>query len=310
MSSARVLRRLAVLRKETVVERVSLSPQSQYAERVLCDESLLASHEEHVSACEAIQSVLLASAAAVDFRLVSSLDRDTIDWCDAVLSLGGDGTFLRASHAIPTAQTPIFGVNSSPSTSVGFFAAADQTNFGDVFDSFITGSTPLQSLTRMSVVLNSVPMCSTVLNDVLFGPASPAETARYDIMFGTQTQTQKSSGVWVSTASGSTGAMAAAGGVVQPLCDQELQFQCRELFHLAIPESEVPLSGGVFRSKSGQDELRITSRNQHAKIFIDGTFASFDVQFGDILSFRAADHKLSFVAGPRIKQLRQQLSAR
>ena len=44
---------------------------------------------------------------------------------DLVITVGGDGTFLEASHHIK-ANTPILGVNSDPQRSVGFFVPAMQ----------------------------------------------------------------------------------------------------------------------------------------------------------------------------------------
>lgn len=49
---------------------------------------------------------------------------------DLVISVGGDGTFLEASHAVPTG-IPMLGVNSDPERSTGFFSATDGAGVAD-----------------------------------------------------------------------------------------------------------------------------------------------------------------------------------
>jgi NAD+ kinase len=45
-----------------------------------------------------------------------------VDGAELVVTVGGDGTLLAASHRLAT--TPILGVNSAPSHSIGFFCGA------------------------------------------------------------------------------------------------------------------------------------------------------------------------------------------
>src|SRR3989338_10313704 len=47
---------------------------------------------------------------------------------ELVIAVGGDGTFLRASHFIFD-KTPILGVNSDPKCKEGFFMAATRKDF-------------------------------------------------------------------------------------------------------------------------------------------------------------------------------------
>jgi NAD kinase len=47
-----------------------------------------------------------------------------VEWADLVVSVGGDGTFIRASHSVQEqSRTALLGVNSSPSSSFGFYSA-------------------------------------------------------------------------------------------------------------------------------------------------------------------------------------------
>lgn len=43
-----------------------------------------------------------------------------IEWCDALIPVGGDGTFLNAARHILNRDKPVIGFNSHPSRSEGF----------------------------------------------------------------------------------------------------------------------------------------------------------------------------------------------
>lgn len=42
-----------------------------------------------------------------------------VEWCDAVVPVGGDGTFLLAANKVNTVNKPVIGLNSDPCRSEG-----------------------------------------------------------------------------------------------------------------------------------------------------------------------------------------------
>ena len=54
-----------------------------------------------------------------------------------VVVIGGDGTFLRASHF--NKETPMFGINPTPSTKEGFFMQADKNDFQNKLNKVLEG---------------------------------------------------------------------------------------------------------------------------------------------------------------------------
>ena len=60
-------------------------------------------------------------AAGLDTRIVSrnEFSRDLVSSVDAVVTTGGDGTFLLAAAAVGSAETPVIGFNSDPIRSSG-----------------------------------------------------------------------------------------------------------------------------------------------------------------------------------------------
>src|SRR5574341_1094023 len=67
-----------------------------------------------------------------------SLKKSDFKKQDMVITLGGDGTFLRASHFIFD-KTPVFGINLDPKNKEGFFAVADKKNFKEKFHQVLAG---------------------------------------------------------------------------------------------------------------------------------------------------------------------------
>ena len=107
-----------------------------------------------------------------------------------------------------------------------------------------------------------------------------------------------SSGMWVCTATGSTAAMAAAGGQPMPdLADTSLQYYIREHMRESFPTTsaststtttepiarEYPGSNGVLDNDMIQDgqKLHIRWNSQTGRIFIDGSHLTHHLELGD-----------------------------
>ena len=97
---------------------------------------------------------------------------------DLVITIGGDGTLLAASHQIGDG-IPLLGINSAPDHSIGFFCGGKKGNVLSTLRRAIDGTLPRSELTRMRVDLNGKTLHARVLNEALFCHASPAATSRY-----------------------------------------------------------------------------------------------------------------------------------
>lgn len=297
-------------------------------DRLLTDAKALASALEHKESVSYVHSVL--DSFPVEYRVVKDVCEQDINGADLVLTVGGDGTFIYAANKFGEMDTtPIMGVNSAPSTSFGFFSAATKETFENRFRHVFqeltqtklppsvaavsageqqqrqqqlaqnddAPSTCFRDLWRMQILINGEKHLPLVLNDVLIAHRHPAATARYDIHNNGLSQSQGSSGIWVATSAGSTGAIHSAGMPVQPLSEPRLQFCVRELFKLFIPP---PFIDRGFCA----DDFAVTCRMTEVSLFLDGDYQDKTLDFGDILQFRPTTHAMQWVAfddDPRAK---------
>ncbi len=260
-------------------------------------------HEEHMQTLEAVTAALRGHG--VRLRIVDTLRRRDARWANLIVTVGGDGTFLRASHCVESPSgddgTPMLGVNSAPGTSVGFFCAANRNNFADVFDRLRAGEVRSAGLWRMQISINDKPLRDLALNDVLVAHSVPAATTRYTLCAGRSRQRQMSSGVWVATAAGSTGAIRSAGGTILPLADRRLQYRVRELFPLSVRD-EVPMVRGLV-----SDGLEFESQIPKGVLYIDGNNRRVFFGTGDRVRFESSARPLPWVAADDVAARRDEV---
>jgi NAD+ kinase len=202
-----------------------------------------------------------------------------------VMTVGGDGTLLAVSHNL--GEVPILGVNSSPNHSVGFFCAAQAKNLEAMVSRALEGTLPSVKLARMQVSVGDRVCSRRVLNEALFCHAIPAATSRYIVEHHGLSEEQRSSGVWVGTAAGSTGAIRSAGGKVLPFSSRKLQLVTREPY---TAFEEAYSLGKVIIAP--EEEIRIRSKMQDARLFLDGPFAQERVRLGDVVTFSQSSEPL------------------
>ncbi len=101
-----------------------------------------------------------------------------------------------------------------------------------------------------------------------------------------------SSGMWVCTSTGSTAAMAAAGGKVMDLNSNALQYLIREHMVEADSGDEVRKMGhGMVQ---GDEQLHVRWNSHRGTIFIDGAHLVHDLVLGDeiLINSKAAPLQL------------------
>jgi NAD+ kinase len=245
---------------------------------------VLRAHQDHLRSIEQAKKALKKLGARALFRYQRMPPAG--ESFDLVIALGGDGTLLRASH-LAGPDTPLVGVNTAPGASIGHFCAGTKRDLSDVIGMALAGKLKQARLSRMRVELDGEIVSSRVLNEALFCHRYPSVTSRYVLGVGRRREEQKSSGVWVGPAAGSTAAQRSAGGCTFPISSRRLQFVVREPFEAG--EKRLRMRRGFLGP--GQ-RLLIRSRMRAGRVYLDGPRLVRVVGFGSDLQMSLSDEPL------------------
>lgn len=212
----------------------------------------------------------------------------------AVITVGGDGTILEASHHIFSQDVLLIGVRSS-FASVGRLCHCGAKELAEMVQNLAEDKLESLSVRRLQAKFQFVQtggsiLSEPVLNEFLFANSSPAATTRYKISIDGKVEDQKSSGVWVATACGSTAVINAAGGQRVDLSQRKLQFLVRELFQDFPPKPPKKILHGFY--DPDKTSLVIENKNESAMCALDGPHGIVQLSFGD---------KIEFIKGPSLK---------
>lgn len=287
--------KVAIVVKRTTYRRFVVEEHDPLMARLLRRKdptvrSLRPSNEAHETTIREVDEALARLGATVVFR---GGPRARIPHrVDLVVTVGGDGTLLAASHQLGDG-IPIVGINSAPESSIGFFCGGKQGRVFRTLARALDGSLEATELTRMRVDLNGRCLHARVLNEALFCHASPAATSRYILRVtrrggAIREEDQRSSGMWIGPAAGSTAAQRSAGGKILPLDSKRIQYVVREPYTPA---------GGRLRHPLGLLEpdglLTIRSKMREAKVFLDGHRIVHHVTIGDVLEMSRSTERLT-----------------
>jgi len=277
--------KVLVIYKKTTLQRYQSGKRVQ--ELIEADDrtvrAMTAAHEEHMRSLGRARETLAALGAQASFRhrYLSSGDR----W-DLVVTLGGDGTLLWASHMIGR-DIPMVAINSAPGSSVGYFCAGGGETLDETLQAALEGGLKGTRLSRMQVQVGGQIVSTRVLNDILFCHECPAATSRYLIQHGEHEEEQISSGIWIGPAAGSTAAQRSAGGKVLPIGSKRIQYVVREPY--LAPGRSYALGRGLV--EPGED-LRIASKMREGTIYVDGHHRTHRVDIGVELRVQRSSESL------------------
>jgi NAD+ kinase len=247
---------------------------------------LKVAHDDHYATLANLHQALIANKLAWD-QVSRDFPRPWSKAYDLVLTVGGDGTLLAATHQM-AAGGLVAGIRSSLS-SVGFLCCASPAEVTDLVRAIADGKIKAAAAHRVKAQITRSDgggsfETEPVLNDFLYANASPAATTRYQVELNGVFETHRSSGLWVATATGSTAAILAAGGDRRPAGEALFQYRFRELYKLglAVPEIE----GGLF--DPDRELLEIENRCPNAILATDGQHGCIELGYGDMVRFLRA----------------------
>ena len=184
---------------------------------------------------------------------------------DLILSIGGDGTILRAAQAVLPGLTPITGINLGK---LGFMTELSVGEAVEKLPALLAGEGWIDERALLGAELspqhgeNETPRMFYALNDVVVARGAIARVVYVEASIdGEPLTTYKADGVIVATATGSTGySLAAGGSILHPQANEFLLLPI--LPHLSSVYTMVLPATSVVK-------LRVTTAHE-ATLSIDG----------------------------------------
>lgn len=188
-------------------------------------------------------------------------DGDDFD-ADFVISMGGDGTFLRSAHFVGRKNIPVMGVNMGR---LGFLADVSPTNVETAIDALYEGDYELETHAVIQVETDGQPLhtCPRALNDIAVLKRDNASMISIrTLVNGEHLVTYQADGLIVSTPTGSTAYSLSNGGpIIVP--------QSGTLCLTAVAPHSLNIRPIVLKDNS-RIELTVESRSHQFLIAIDG----------------------------------------
>jgi NAD+ kinase len=257
-----------------VYKQSSLSSAGVLSRKISNTGRFMRNHRVHYATLATVENVLKKHSFA--FRKISRNTGANYASFDLIITVGGDGTILNVARQTANRHV-ILGVNSDPDWSIGQFCSADAGSFEKKLLGVLAGKAAISRAYKLRLLIKSGKDSASIecLNDVLICHANPSAMSRYELRINGRREEQRSSGIWLSSAAGSTAAMASAGGRPMPLSSQGIQYKPREVY-LDRNRRNI-LSGGII---APAQKAVVISYMPHGKIFVDGGHIKFPFSYG------------------------------
>ncbi len=233
-----------------------------------------------------IQPLVERVVAFLDRHSVSSLiEPDELTNVDLVISMGGDGTFLKAACMVGEREIPILGINKGR---LGFLADVLPSEIEDVLEHVLRRDYMIENHTVIKLEADGecVDCCPFALNDIAVlkrDTASMISIKAY--VNGEFLVNYQADGLIVATPTGSTAYSLSNGGpIIVPqsgsLCITPVAPHSLNIRPIVINDTSVI-------------ELEVCSRSHNFLVAIDGR--SMKLTEGTRLTIRKADYMVKFV---------------
>lgn len=278
--------RVLIVTKITNYELHGATTEAKVARGVVSQDALdrlRSAHSEHYQTLKIVKKCL--KEAGVEYLEISrEKQRPSSHEGSTIITIGGDGTLLAASHQMPLGGR-IVGIRSSHS-SVGYLCCAGPGEEDKLVQSLVKDLIKTEPIHRIKAAIRKTDridevITEPILNDFLYANANPAATTRYRLTVDSDRELHRSSGIWVATGVGSTAAIFAAGGEKRPGTDAMAQYRVRELYRLSNPPPRY--DGGLF--DPDKVIFEIENRCQSAILALDGQHGVEMLNYGDRIRF-------------------------
>lgn len=196
------LKKVLLSTKKTALEY--FKEQSDTFERELPPaevEELRKNHAEHYASLNKIREVLAKYNIQFDRTYMPYSEYEDFKGKDLIISIGGDGTVLNTSHYMLD-ETPVLTIKSTEG-STGALCEISANNFENALKKILNGDFKIEKWTRAEGRFGKRKVFA--LNEIYVGTRFSPSMARYELMRKDKSELQMSSGVVITTGTGSTG---------------------------------------------------------------------------------------------------------
>ena len=249
-------------------------------------------HKNHYSSLHDIEHVLSCLGISYDTINVADFTPDNMLGKDAVISVGGDGTFLTAAYEI-CHNILILPVKSD--ASLGALCIADALTFRETIDKILSDNFTIDKWDRLEARFNGTTRLA--LNEAVIGPKFGSGSSRYNISVNGLTESQEGSGILVATGTGSTGRYrnVGTGHLPFPRASKELRFLSLD----ALQTSNYSLLAGVIDAGESLVIRSDTSINGTISFDGDNEHRRYDILPGTVVKIRLSDNPLRVIVPDR-----------
>lgn len=226
------------------------------------------------------------------FGLPSVSEKEFSSKSDVIISIGGDGTFLRASKYSFLKEIPVMGINVG---NLGFLTVVETSNMYEALDRLLENKYEIEK--RMLLegrffknrkVIENKELPYIALNEFAITRSMLGKIIRFEIIVNKiSIKKFAADGIIISTPTGSTAYSLSAGGpivepkseviIITPICPHTL------------------LSRSIILSPENELEIMISSRNETDSIGIDGKTEQVSIKPDHIFKVKKSKSKLKLI---------------
>lgn len=207
-----------------------------------------------------------------------------------ILTIGGDGTFLRTSHY--NQSVPQLGLNALPLKKEGFFARTTIPHLERDIGRIRKGDYSIINLSRLVAKINGKEVLCRALNEFYVGPDKAYDLFNYTLDVSGESEFQRSSGLLIGTAAGSYGWLKSAGGEEMPLESSEMQLLVREPYHRSL----YPAPKILKKIISGSEAVKVKITSNTGLLIADSVGKEHMTFKDDVIEITKSDVPLKLVS--------------
>jgi len=241
--------------------------------------------------CDAFATVKKAlEANSISYHHIhrDRLNESHFKGSDLVITVGGDGTFLMASHYVK--DKLMFGVCSDVNKNEGFLLNANKKDFSRKLSLILKNKFKIKKLMRLEASIDG-KKTRLALNELFIGCGRSYQTARQIVKIKGREERQLNSGIIIATPSGSTAWIKSAGGKKLARNSKNFQYLVREPYFGRLTKPK--LIKGILSSK---DTITVKSLTYKGVVAIDSSMNDYSIKENAVVKVKVSKNPLRIVS--------------